>query len=442
MKKQRKGAFFRAAVFLLIGIILLAPLNVSAAHSDRFSETTDDIVMEYRSTGGSEWNTFDSSTFFAESDGILLQTADKPYYLKYRCRDNYRGWLDPVSSADRGEYDYAGWPGYSVTNIAIEVYDDSGALYDDYVVMYRAMASGVWLDWVSSGTSEVMQEIKDRFGLDGKLDTYSSDAGWAELGYIQALEIRMFERTEEYPTPSPSARIIDAPYIYQFPDYPNGCESVSAVMALQYLGIDISPDEFIGNYLDMGAAPQVGGIGPDPNLVFCGDPRLWSGWGCYAPVICNALNKFISPKQYDVIMPHRMPLGSLCRKYIDNGIPVMVWATVGMTDSSAADYFAHWTTPDGTPIAYNRMLHCLLLVGYDENNYFFNDPMHISENGTSCTGYSRASVEKAYDILGRQSIVIEPKKPERYKDIIGRMQSHFGDKLSRRAPGNVQRSGR
>ena len=54
MKKQRKGAFFRAAVFLLIGIIMLAPLNVSAAHSDRFSETTDDIVMEYRNTGGSE----------------------------------------------------------------------------------------------------------------------------------------------------------------------------------------------------------------------------------------------------------------------------------------------------------------------------------------------------------------------------------------------------
>ena len=74
-------------------------------------------------------------------------------------------------------------------------------------------------------------------------------------------------REIQAPPEAPKKRIIDAPYIYQNVDYPNGCESVSAVMALRYFGIDMTVDDFIDNYLDMGDAPVVGGIGPDPTLV-------------------------------------------------------------------------------------------------------------------------------------------------------------------------------
>ena len=116
--------------------------------------------------------------------------------------------------------------------------------------MYRAKVAGAWLDWVSNGNPSVMQTIKSGFGLQGNLDTSSTDAGWASKGVIQALEIRDYERIENYPTPSANAKIIDAPYIYQNFDYPNGCESVSTVMALQKAGINISVDSFIDNYLD------------------------------------------------------------------------------------------------------------------------------------------------------------------------------------------------
>ena len=43
---------------------------------------------------------------------------------------------------------------------------------------------------------------------------------------------------------------IDVPYIDQSRKYPTGCESVSAVMLLRFLGYDISPDEFIDKYLE------------------------------------------------------------------------------------------------------------------------------------------------------------------------------------------------
>ena len=45
---------------------------------------------------------------------------------------------------------------------------------------------------------------------------------------------------------------IDVPYISQKGKYPTGCESVSTVMLLQFLGYDISVDTFIENYLESG----------------------------------------------------------------------------------------------------------------------------------------------------------------------------------------------
>ncbi len=45
-------------------------------------------------------------------------------------------------------------------------------------------------------------------------------------------------------------RKIQVPYIDQSIKYPTGCESVSAVMLLKYLGYEITVDEFIQNCLE------------------------------------------------------------------------------------------------------------------------------------------------------------------------------------------------
>lgn len=116
------------------------------------------------------------------------------------------------------------------------------------------------------------------------------------------------------PTPP---KLIDVPYIYQDEHYPNGCESVSAVMALKYLGINITVDEFIDLYLDKAEAPTVGGIGEDPRQYYLGDPRSDYGWGCYSPVIATALHKILNSQEYTVSNSYGEPLSQLCRRYID-----------------------------------------------------------------------------------------------------------------------------
>jgi len=201
-------------------------------------------------------------------------------------------------------------------------------------------------------------------------------------------------------------KVLLADNIYQMIDYPNGCESVSTVMALRYLGIDITVDEFIEKYLPMGSRPVVGGIGPDPAEVFCGDPRSKSGWGCYSPVIAKALDKCLDKSKYTYVRSTEDSLKELCDKYIDKGIPVVVWGTINMDDASDSSYYRYWTTKNGKKISYNSMLHCLLLVGYDKNNYYFNDP---TVNGNFPLAYSKTASNKAFELLGNQSVAIMKK---------------------------------
>ena len=91
---------------------------------------------------------------------------------------------------------------------------------------------------------------------------------------------------------------IDVPYINQSENYPTGCESVTTVMLLHYLGYNISVDDFIDNYLVKRDFEVRDGIlyGPNPWECFAGSPYDTDSMGCYAPVICKALKPIVSDK--------------------------------------------------------------------------------------------------------------------------------------------------
>ncbi len=211
-------------------------------------------------------------------------------------------------------------------------------------------------------------------------------------------KVEALERVDYVPN---TEKKIDVPYINQLDKYPNGCESVSTVMALNYLGVGISPEVFIDEYLEKGDLPKPGKIGPDPDKVYCGDPYSDTGWGCNAPVIVNALHKLLGTVDYSVNMSYGTALEDLCYDYIDRDIPVIVWVTVGMENACDEENIHKWTTEDGKKITYNRKLHCMLLCGYDDENYYFNDPLT-----EKLKAYPKAETEKAYSLLGMQSVVV------------------------------------
>ena len=199
--------------------------------------------------------------------------------------------------------------------------------------------------------------------------------------------------------------IIPASCIDQTAEWPTGCESVSAVMLLQYLGVEISVDEFIKEYLPCRPFEDQAGklIGADPRREFAGSPYDPDSMGCYAPVIRAALERVLAERgrqikqgsdedqtektRWRVEDLTGFSMEQLCTEYLDRGRPVIFWACIDMKEPVTGP---DWYLEDGrTVFTWISNEHCMLLVGYDETNYYFNDPWE--HHGT--IGYEKTIVE-------------------------------------------------
>lgn len=196
--------------------------------------------------------------------------------------------------------------------------------------------------------------------------------------------------------------IKNVPHILQTVDYPTGCESVAAVSLMQFYGIDITVDQFIDSYLPKADCPFSDGdvwYGESPWDYFIGDPRSAQGFGCYSTVIFTAMTRAI-PKGRSVKTERELSLEDISEKYVANGVPVLVWATMNM---NAAFEGKSWTLPDGKQFTFIRPEHALLLIGFDEDMYYFSDSLV----GEEVTHYPKERCEAAFDALGRQAIVLQ-----------------------------------
>ncbi len=210
-------------------------------------------------------------------------------------------------------------------------------------------------------------------------------------------------------TPSPvdpeeAKKLIDVPYLHQNA-YPTGCESVSAVMAMRYWGVDISVDDFIDHYLTCRPLKEENGqlIGPSPNKAFVGDPRTSYGFGCYAYPMGIACNKLLG-EDFLVLNRTGYTLPELIERYIDRDIPVLVWATINMVEPFES---YTWTDElDGSEVQWIGNEHCLVLVGYDDQHYYCNDPY----NNNGVVAYKRDVLEKRYTQMGQMALVIRPRE--------------------------------
>ena len=147
-------------------------------------------------------------------------------------------------------------------------------------------------------------------------------------------------------------KIVLAPYIDQTERWVNGCESISAVMALGAVGVHVDPDTFIERDLPHAPFWEQDGVlwGPDPHYVYPGDPHDHTGYGCYAPCICQAMRSALdaagAADAFEVVDETGRTAAELCAAYIDQGLPVVFWATLDFQPVPRCD---HWTLPNGRP---------------------------------------------------------------------------------------------
>ncbi len=198
---------------------------------------------------------------------------------------------------------------------------------------------------------------------------------------------------------------IAAEYISQT-GFPTGCESASATMLLRFWKVDMTLDTFVDRYLDKGAIRhQADGMyAPHPADKFVGDPRSEAAYGCYAPVIVRAVRRCL-PSGLGVIDETGKKLPQLCREYLDAGMPVMVWVTIGMVPVAKG---GSWKTDNtGQRFEWKANEHCMLLVGYDSSRYYLLDPY----KNRGLVSFPRQLVESRYADMGCQAVGIQPVSP-------------------------------
>ena len=213
---------------------------------------------------------------------------------------------------------------------------------------------------------------------------------------------------------NPNAKLVEVPYLNQL-DVVFGCEAVSATMVLQFYGCDITWKEFTDSYLikkPWRVDENGKRFGPDPFAAYPGDPYKDSGpnsgYGCYAPCLAKSMNKVLPQEKFVATVTSGLKLIDLVQNYVDANEPVIIWATMDMrpsllTSSWEIDYVDENSPYKlGDKFTWNGREHCLVLVGYDETRYFFNDPY----KNHGLIAYDRALVEARFREQGSQSVVV------------------------------------
>ncbi len=207
------------------------------------------------------------------------------------------------------------------------------------------------------------------------------------------------------PTPGPkkeeTEKIISIPNDCQYPHLPTGCEAVAAAMVLRYYGEPVTAEIFASGWLDQSKDFYYwDGVlhGPDPQEFFLGDPFSAESYGCYAAPVVRAVEQHAARCRATEIRGRT--LASLCTEYIDRDKPLLVWVTMNMAEPYDG---RSWVTPTGETFTWISGEHCMVLVGYDQDHFYFNDP----QKGETVS-YDRELSEKRFEALGYQAVFISP----------------------------------
>ena len=194
-------------------------------------------------------------------------------------------------------------------------------------------------------------------------------------------------------------------------DLKAGCETYACTVLFNILGFKLDEHDFADNYLfckyiefgDDGT-----NYGPDMYSAFAGS--AYAGRGVYAPSMAKSMNNYLKDQKSDLkaYAMENVSLEEICREYTSKKIPVMVWATTDMDEPYVYDTWIvnyvdeNAKTKLGDTFSWYMHEHCLTLVGYDKDNYYFAD----SAAG-EISVFKKDLVAKRYEQMGKQAIVVK-----------------------------------
>lgn len=194
-------------------------------------------------------------------------------------------------------------------------------------------------------------------------------------------------------------------------EYRACCETYACTMLLQYLDFDIDVPEFVNNYLTIKPVSygDDGNLyGPDMNSAFAGD--INEGYGINAPGMAKCMNKYLDEKgsKLTAYPLSGESLEDLCREYVINDIPVMVWSTAYLQEPYVkASWIVNYVDENasheiGDTVDWQMHEHCMVLIGYDKENYYLSDSV-----AGEVSAFEKEAFEERYKQIGTQAIVVK-----------------------------------
>ncbi|MCL6459866.1 MAG: C39 family peptidase [Gorillibacterium sp.] len=199
--------------------------------------------------------------------------------------------------------------------------------------------------------------------------------------------------------------MLDAPSLSQMPELFNGCEITSLSMLLQYIDKDIDIGEGIdkitlSQMIEKDPAPmkkntkgEITSWG-NPQKGFVGDINGYhKGFGVFHKPIVKLIEK-IKPNLALDLSGHTFEEILI---QLQEGKPVVVWTniTLGPLDSG----WMTWNTAEG-PVRGTWKEHAVLLVGFDQEHLYINDPL----DGSKSKVVNRATFIDSWIQMGEQAV--------------------------------------
>ncbi|QGQ94168.1 hypothetical protein EHS13_04225 [Paenibacillus psychroresistens] len=202
-------------------------------------------------------------------------------------------------------------------------------------------------------------------------------------------------------TPAPPVKefLIDVPAMSQFPDYYNGCEITSLAMLVNYLKLPFNRQELIRMLVKDETPLQNAEDGSievwgDPDLGFVGDiTGKKMGYGVYHKPIGDLLAQISNGHMVDLTGNEFTEI----ERQISQGNPVVVWTTSNFT---SVNNWVEWKSIDGRTIRATFEEHTVLLVGYDEEYVYINNPA----NGEKAEKIAKQPFLESWTQLGQQAV--------------------------------------
>jgi uncharacterized protein YvpB len=272
-----------------------------------------------------------------------------------------------------------------------------------------ALGLAIWLVFtLPQQTASATEQGGNTLWLRGAQIAQTRDAQQAELTRLQA-DLDQARRqlatavamptSTPVPTPAfpdastvlarpPLALILDAP-IYQ-QAHSLSCESSAAAMAANFFGVGVNEETIVG------ALPRH----DNPHLGFRGNiDGPYGGiedYGVYAEPIRQIL------AQFGLEVQHLTGDIEEIRAHLRRGRVVIAWVTYNLQVQTPQQV----TTSDGQIVTLIPYQHAVLVVGYNPNGLWLNDPY----SGTQ-TFAPEADFRRSFAYLGNMALVVGPPTP-------------------------------